>query len=110
MRNLLFFGVFSFLVFLFFGFSLLSATSSGVSLHPGKNVVVFSDVRPFYVADLVQLNPSIEAVSYEGPEGRFGYVHVFSGVGTNFVLRGGASYEIIVSEETSLVLPSYAYA
>ncbi len=74
-------------------------------LVKGKNFVNFENVNPFYVSDLVKLNPGIEVVSYSLDNFTFGYVNLFEGLGKNFVVKEGV-YEIVVREDTTLVVPN----
>lgn len=74
-------------------------------LVQGKNIVTFNEINPFYVEDLIKLNPEIEVVSYNGDERTIGYVNIYGGLGTNFVIRD-ATYEIIVKGNTTLFLPN----
>jgi len=79
--------------------------SDSYELKKGKNSVTFSAITPFYVKDLVKLNPEIEAVSYSPQEGEsVGFVNVYEGVGRNFVVMDGV-YEIVVNEDAFLSLP-----
>ena len=91
-------------VFLLVGVKSLDLNGS-YELAAGKNVVNLSGINPFYVADLVKLNPEIEVVSFVGGENVVGYVNVFGGIGDNFPVRDG-TYEIIVSEDITLDLPN----
>lgn len=100
--TILFFALFLFSIFLVNS----DEAKGGYELDKGKNLVNFSGIVPFYVHDLVELNPEIEVVSFEDSEGRsIGFVNVYGGVGSRFAVRDGI-YEISVSEDTTLILPN----
>jgi len=84
-----------------------SALSESVQLNlsKGKNFVVFNFTEPFYAETLIKLNPSIEAISYTENNKTIGYVNVFGGVGKNFIIQKNKKYEIIVKENSTLILP-----
>lgn len=97
------------LLFVFGGLFFLGVNSFEIDhsyeLVQGKNTVSFYGINPFYVEDLIKLNPDIEVVSYGNYDVSVGYINVFGGVGRNFVVSEG-SYEIIVSRDISLILPN----
>ena len=100
-RNILFlFGI----LLVFLSCFILISSKESIVLVEGKNTVRLNITDPFYVETLVKLNPKIEAVSYSEGDITVGYVNVFNGIGKNFVMEN-REYEIIVSENVSLILP-----
>lgn len=89
---------------IFVGSFITISSKDAVELVKGKNHVELNISQPFYVETLMKLNPSIEVASYQAGEETIGYVNVFKGVGKNFIVDTG-EYEIIVKENTTLVLP-----
>lgn len=77
--------------------------SSGLVI--GKNFIEVD--QPVAASDLVFLNPGIRSVSYydDVNERTVGYVNVFGGIGEEFILFPGTSYEVAISEEIELVVP-----
>ena len=80
-------------------------TLPAVNLTKGKNVLILNVSSPFYVKTLVKLNPKIDVISYKEGNKTIGYVNVFGGIGENFIIQKNREYEIIVKENTTLVLP-----
>jgi hypothetical protein len=72
-------------------------------LVEGKNYVSFSGQG--FASDVILLNPDVEAISYfdEDLNKTIGYVNVFGGVGSNFLIVPERTYELIISKNTSLV-------
>ena len=93
-------------IIVLFVFGILTGLNeeSLISLKKGKNVVELNVTDFFYVKTLIKLNPDIEVVSYVEDGKSIGYVNLFSGIGDNFIVYEG-EYEIIVSEDTGLILP-----
>jgi len=95
--------------FCLFGITLnivIAEISQGeIALVRGKNYLTFD--QTFFVSELVLLNPEIEYVSYYDDflHKSIGYVNVFGGVGSNFVVKLDKIYEISVSKNMSLILP-----
>jgi hypothetical protein len=73
-----------------------------VYLDKGKNEI--SVPFEMLASDLILLNPEIETISYfdENLGRRIGYINAFGGLGSNFYLVPGKSYEISVRKETNL--------
>jgi hypothetical protein len=86
-------------------FSVSSEDNNNLFLESGKNFVRFDNLPSFYVKDLIKINPSIEVVSYMKDNESIGYVNVFGGIGENFVITNTIDYEIIVTKETTLIIP-----
>jgi len=96
----------AFVIFVLFSIVLIS--SQGIfskELEKGKNVVMINLSRPIYAETLINLNPDIEAISYSENNRTIGYVNVLGGIGQNFIVEN-REYEIIVSKDINLVLPS----
>ncbi|MGD9276123.1 MAG: hypothetical protein PVJ67_03035 [Candidatus Pacearchaeota archaeon] len=97
--------IFGLFVFVFLIALVYPLTSSGIFLEKGKNIFLLNSSQNFYVADLVKLNPEIEAVSfYENNESK-GYVNFLGGVGENFAIKDGVNYEIFMRENATIILP-----
>ena len=97
-----------FFIFLIGVFSFLGVFSSGaivLNLFDGKNIVEFNSAGPFYVKTFVELNPSIEVISYIGDNETIGYINIFGGIGDNFIIQENRKYEIVVRENLTVVLP-----
>jgi len=95
------------IIFLFLVVMVVSSIGiSSIDLAKGKNIIKLNVTEPFYVETLVKLNPNIEVVSYKDNNKSLGYVNVYGGIGKNFIMREGIEYEIIVSDDTNLVLPN----
>jgi len=95
-------------VFTFVLFSIILISSQGIfskELREGKNILRINLSEPIYVETLIKLNPDIEAVSYQENNKTVGYANVFGGIGENFVVID-RDYEVIVSKDINLVLPS----
>jgi hypothetical protein len=88
--------------------SLASVPAQGsleFELVPGPNVVVVdSFVYPLFVSQLFDEYPSVQSVTVEMYGERYGFVRAFGGVGTNFLVEQGFSYEVVVSDPVTLVL------
>lgn len=96
----------AFVIFVLFSIMLISSQDIfSKELKQGKNFVVINLSEPIYVETLVNINPDIEAVSYFENNQTIGYVNVLGGIGENFVIEN-KEYEIIVSKDVNLVLPS----
>ncbi len=76
--------------------------TSNYTLIAGKNMITFDKVM--FVRELVNLNPEIQAVSYydTGLDSTLGFVNAFGGVGKNFLIAPGRTYEVIVLSNTTL--------
>jgi hypothetical protein len=92
----------------FFLFSVILISSQDIfskELKEGKNIARINLSEPVYVETLMTLNPEIEAVSYMELNETVGYVNVLGGIGENFAVED-RDYEIVVSKDINLVLPS----
>jgi hypothetical protein len=94
------------LLFLIGVYSASLIGTSPANLDSGKNVVRFEVTEPFYVMDLIKLNPTISVVSYTQENRTIGYVNLFNGIGENFKIENNLDYEVILSKNISLILPS----
>jgi len=103
-KNILFLGVFLTLAISIMLVSSLSS-SSGILVREGKNRVVFNVTNSFNASTLVKLNPEVEVVSYKEGNVTFGYVNFMKGIGDDFEIMNGMSYEIYSSENSTLILP-----
>lgn len=103
-KNILFLGIFLILSISIVFVSSLS-NSNRISLKEGKNIVIFNATNSFNVSILVKLNPQIEVVSYKEENVSFGYVNFLGGLGDNFEIMNGMSYEIYSSKNSTLILP-----
>jgi len=103
-ENILFLGVFLILAISIMLVSSLS-NSSGISLREGKNRIFFNVTNSFNASTLIKLNPEIEVVSYKEGNFTFGYVNFMNGLGDDFEIMNGVSYEIYSSENSTLILP-----
>lgn len=58
-------------------------------------------------SEIISLNPNIETISFydEETENTIGFVNLNEGIGTNFEILPGVDYEIIVSDNSSIVIP-----
>ena len=64
-----------------------SSEIKNIKLVKGKNIVRINTTNPFYVKTLIELNPKIEAISFNQDNKTIGYVNVFKGVGKNFAIN-----------------------
>ncbi|MBR9704692.1 hypothetical protein GOV12_04720 [Candidatus Pacearchaeota archaeon] len=98
-----------FVVSLFFIFIIITTINSSdiysIKLEKGKNKVIFNLTNGIYVKTLFELNPNIEVVSYVENNKSVGYVKAFTYIGENFYIVGAKEYEIIVKDNTNLILP-----
>jgi hypothetical protein len=95
-------------IILVLGLYIIVISSKDVSLIPlakGKNQVSLNLSEPVYVKTFIDMNPEIEAISYQEDNETVGYVNVFEGIGRNFILKEG-EYEIIVGKDVNLIVPS----
>jgi hypothetical protein len=100
------FIIFAFLFAFFLSFILISSKDAfSASLVEGKNKVRINLSEPIYAETLIKLNPDIEAISYMEGNRTIGYVNVFDGIGTDFIVAD-REYEIIVNKSINLILPS----
>ncbi len=78
--------------------------STGIFLKKGKNNVELNFSS--YAKNLVAYNPSIEYISYTDKflGKNYGYVNVFGGIGRNFPINPGETYEISVKEDAELLI------
>lgn len=81
------------------------SVSGGYSLNEGKNL--FVPDKAVYPKQLAYLYPEIETISYYDDflGTHLGYANVFGGVGSNFLLKPGTTYEIVVREPVVLYIP-----
>lgn len=75
-----------------------------VQLVEGKNIVNATEFEPLYIKTLVKMYPEIESASYDVGGVSYGYVNVFGGIGTDFVVMPGIDYEIVVSNNITINL------
>jgi len=76
-----------------------------ITLVPGKNKITIENyIYPIYVSTLVNDYPQIESVTLERYGKSYGYVSAFGGLGTNFIVEYGSTYEIVTSEELTISL------
>ena len=99
---ILVFGIF--LIYIFTILAVSSTDDSSIKLLKGKNNM-FLNTNQIYVKDLVRINPDIEVISYKENNRSIGYVNLFDGIGDNFLINRSIEYEIIVRQDTNLVLP-----
>jgi hypothetical protein len=95
-------------VILILGFYIITISSKDVDSIPlikGKNHVPLNLSEPIYVKTFIDMNPQIEAISYQENNETIGYVNVFDGIGMDFILEE-REYEIIVSKDINLIVPS----
>ena len=76
-----------------------------IELEQGKNNITFNS-EPVYAKTLIEKNPEIISISYidEFYNNSVGYVNVFGGIGTNFILIENQTYEIISKQKTTIYL------
>lgn len=76
-------------------------------LISGKNRVVFNITGDLYVKDLAKMNPSISVISYTNnfDNTTHGYINAFNGLGDNFKIESGTHYEIILKNNSLLIVP-----
>jgi len=74
--------------------------------YRGKNLVNFSFEPGMDAKTFMALVPEADVISYYDPirEKSVGYVRVFGGIGTNFYLHAGITYEVYVRKTTNLTL------
>lgn len=77
----------------------VNGIDKGITLEVGKNQVIIpedSDYFEIYASDITALNPDIEYIHYQDSflNQSLGYVNVFGGIGDNFLVKSGESYEI----------------
>lgn len=83
-----------------------SIEDKNLLLYSGKNLVYLNNTEPFYVGDMIKLNPDIEYVSYQTSDNSTkGFINVFGGIGENFIVFSDVEYEVFVARNISLVLP-----
>ena len=78
--------------------------STGIFLKKGKNYVELNFTS--YAKNLVVHNSNIEYISYNDKflGKSYGYVNVFGGIGSNFAIIPGETYEIAVKEDMELFI------
>jgi len=92
-----------FLIFFLFGIILASSQVGKFDVEKGKNL--FSVENPISAKELAMLNPEIETISLKENDtiGYVnGYVNVFGGIGKNFILEPGKTYEIVSEKNLTL--------
>ncbi len=80
--------------------------NTGPELKKGKNYVKINSTYSFlYAKELVIMNPDIEYISYYDSflNKSIGYVNVFGGIGTNFLIDKNRVYEISVKRNITLI-------
>lgn len=98
-RLALLFGIGSLLVVV------IAQSPPTINLDKGKNnFSVDSFFYPIYVSTLVSKHPEIESVTLLDYGRSFGYVNVFGGIGTNFIIEQGKTYEIYTSKPMNITL------
>ncbi len=76
-----------------------------ISLSEGKNNLTVEEfIFPKYVSDLVKENPWIESVTLKENGRSYGYINIFGGIGRNFLIEYGKTYEIFSSQNKTMVL------
>jgi hypothetical protein len=103
MKRLLIFIVL--LIILVLGGSIIRAqlpAQNSLELSAGKQDIVFNE--SFYARTFIQQHPDVEYISYydEFLQRSVTYVNVFGGIGQNFVIIPGRSYEISVRTDTTI--------
>lgn len=81
------------------------SNSNGLLLREGKNKIIFNETNSFNASTLIKLNPGVEVVSYKEGNITFGYINFMGGLGDDFEIRKGVSYEIYSSKNTTLIFP-----
>lgn len=100
--------VFSFALLFAFSFFLVSSlpNAGSIKVIAGNNNLSFNSTNQFNVSMLIKLNPEIEVVSYNTSNGTIGYVNFAGGLGQDFEIGNGISYEIYSSKNSTLILPT----
>jgi hypothetical protein len=73
-----------------------------INLTEGKNYVSF--IQPMYVREVMKKNTDLETISYfdEEQNKTIGYVRALGGIGKNFLIVPGQTYEIVAAKNTTL--------
>jgi len=71
-----------------------------IHLSSGKNYLIFN--QSILASDLIKKNPQIQVISYfdEVKNKSVGYVNIFGGIGTDFLIDQEKIYQIFVDTET----------
>lgn len=105
-KKRVFFAIGIFFLFSILAFNIIMAINAlgKNSLEKGKNQITIN--RTMYAKELLILNPEIESISYFDNflNKSVGYVNVFGGIGSNFLIKPGKVYEISASKNISLII------
>ena len=84
---------------------LADTLNEGTPLQEGKNVITFDyNFNPVYASELVQMYPEIASIAYNETGEELGFANVFGGIGDNFIISSGNTYEITTTREVNLNL------
>jgi hypothetical protein len=104
----MFYKKFIFLLILMFAVLLLkvfSEEATSMEVPTGTGLILLNSTCSFYSDQFIRLNPCVQAISYSENGESIGYVNVFGGIGKNFIVMEGKSYNVSVGENCSFMLP-----
>ena len=102
MRKVFFILVILFSVSIVFGLD--GKENYGIEIVEGRNNFSGHEFEPFYAKDFVLNNPEIVSISYSVSGNSYGFLDVFGGIGTNFVVVPEIEYEVVARENVTLYL------
>ncbi|RMD45310.1 hypothetical protein D6829_02595 [Candidatus Pacearchaeota archaeon] len=93
------------LVFFVAAIGFAQSPAPTLELKEGKNNFTVNEFfYPQYASDFVAKHPEIQTITLKEFGRSYGYVNVFGGIGTNFLIEAGKEYEVYVSKPVNITL------
>ena len=97
-------GLFAFLIILSLA-TIIADNPVTLELKSGKNNFTIEEHFPaIQVSNLISKYPQIRSASLTEYGTIYGYANVANGIGTNFIIEPGRTYEIYLSEDINISL------
>lgn len=83
----------------------LAENPLNIKINEGRNNFTIEEYfPPVYASQLIADYPGIQSVSVKEYGQSLGYINLFGGIGTNFLIESGKNYEIYTSKNITLSL------